>query len=200
MLRVKPTAAHGLPGVRLRVAVPRARRARHAHRRAGADRCAWFEADDVEPRCAVLRDGARSTGARRRQPAVHASAGWLLEESTPEAAAHARRERDRRAGRGPRGRLARARPRLPRQAAVRTPRVRAAAPLLRGVVRVGRPTVEPRRDRRRRARLDPRAHAHRGPRDHPVLGRRPHQQPALRRRLPGRRGRSTGRWSRSPTR
>ena len=45
-----------------------------------------------------------------------------------------------------------------------------------------------------------RAHAEVRPGDRAVLGRRAHQQPAVRPGLQGRCGRSTGRWSRSPTR
>ena len=66
-------------------------------------------------------------------------AGWVHDDAHPDAAPHARRAAASTAmAADPRARLAGARARLPRQAAVRLARLRAAAPLLRGRVRVGR--------------------------------------------------------------
>ena len=137
VVRVKPTRAHRLPRVRLRDPVPGARDARHGAPTCRCPTMRWFEADDTLARRAVLRDGPRRRPRARRQPAVHRR-GLAARGGDTRAAAHARRERARGDGDGPRRRLARARLRLPRQAAVRAARLRAAAALLRGVVRVGR--------------------------------------------------------------
>ena len=131
-LRVKPTAHTVFLESDFECAVPGARDARHAAPTCPCRSMRWFEADDALPRRAVLRDGPRRRPRARPTARRTRSAAGCLESRRPTQRRTLVEQRPRGDGRGPRGRLARARARLPRQAAVRRARVRAAAPLLRG--------------------------------------------------------------------
>ncbi len=151
----------------------------------------WFEEDDKwlgAPFFVMDRVDGRAPG----DSPPYTMEGWLLSEATPEQRRDARRERARGARLRARRRLARARLRLPRQAAVRRGSGSSSSCSTTKPRSSGRP-----RDARapswRPRSTGSRAHA---PAEDPettlMLGRRAHQQPAVRQRLHGCRGRRLG--------